>query len=522
MTDIVIGECPDTFLPIEVDYEHTKTTTHVVGSPGYGKSTLLGNLAEQFHQAGEGVLVLDIKGDLARDIASRTKNPDDTIYVKLGELKFHEKDRRHWTINPFDGHLESPTRATQIRESVVQSFERMGLAQLDTMANIRHTIEIATDLALNLPDPTYLDLYCIIVDEAYREAIIRDTPNLDPVTKREWRDLRVTRGDMTSREVRQFTRTARNRLHALIGDPYARNASGWYTSTIKLRQWLDEGKMVLIDLGEPLQIDTGVDLGNMIIAHLLTEIFQRARSERKRTWRIVVDEFHDFIGASFAKIITEARSYNTFLVVAHHDRGQLAAKELEKLRSALGFAGLVLRLRQSVEDRVGLASIYGQEAIQEYLDLKEFEARATYFSYLEGNKITETIMLNDWPSDPEPGQLEKLEKRAKGMTIHRDPLRDRLQSRYWVLLDADANRDRLDSDGNTQTTNNSKGKAKSQVRSEQGEDGQADQPDPFQAEPSGNAGADRPTSIIDQLDASGSVLPRTPPTRRRRGGKATS
>ena len=48
-------------------------SVHVVGRPGYGKSVFLGNLALQFHAAGEGVLVLDVKGDLARAAAARAR-----------------------------------------------------------------------------------------------------------------------------------------------------------------------------------------------------------------------------------------------------------------------------------------------------------------------------------------------------------------------------------------------------------------------------------------------------------------
>src|SRR5690606_2705660 len=119
-------------------------------------------------------------------------------------------------------------------------------------------------------------------------------------------------------------------------------------------------------------------LGNMIMAQLLTEIYQRPEANRSRTWRIVVDEFHQFVGNSFATIMTDLRYLNAYLVIAHQDRGQLAKQELAPLRSALGHAGLVTRFNQSLEDRVALAALYGMDAVGDYFELPQFQARMTY------------------------------------------------------------------------------------------------------------------------------------------------
>ena len=74
-TEINLGRYNETRIPFTRPIEALRTAIHVIGSPGMGKSTLLGNLCEQYCGAGDGVLLLDIKGDLARDIASRTRYP---------------------------------------------------------------------------------------------------------------------------------------------------------------------------------------------------------------------------------------------------------------------------------------------------------------------------------------------------------------------------------------------------------------------------------------------------------------
>lgn len=74
---------------LEVPAEDIRSL-HIIGQPGYGKSTLLGNLAEQFAAAGEGVVLVDIKGDLAQEIASRTAFPDRLIYIDPYHALLHD------------------------------------------------------------------------------------------------------------------------------------------------------------------------------------------------------------------------------------------------------------------------------------------------------------------------------------------------------------------------------------------------------------------------------------------------
>jgi type IV secretory pathway VirB4 component len=352
---IVLGEYATTYYDLDFYEDETATTIYAIGSPNQGKSTLLGNLAEQFCAAGEGVLVLDIKGDMVQDIATRTRNPDRTVYVKLGEIQVPGMDTRYWTFNPFEGHRESLNRMNHIRTSVLESFERMGMAQLDTMANIRNTLQHAIELSLTLPDPTYVDLYAIVASQSYRKSLLGRGSRLPPLNQKFWQDL-DNKEVTTSFQRRQQINTTRNRMEWMLSTPNFNIPAGTYQSTLLLRQWLDEGKMVLVDLGLPLDQYTAINLGNMITAQLMTEIF--TRENRDRRWRIVVDEFHNFVGDPFAEIITAARSYNVFCVLAHQDRGQLAGDRLANVRSAIGHAGITVRMRGSRQDRMDLIGLY--------------------------------------------------------------------------------------------------------------------------------------------------------------------
>lgn len=503
---IVLGEFIETGYDLDFYPDEVRTTIYVTGSPNQGKSTLLGNLAEQFCAAGEGVLVMDIKGDLVQEIARRAQHPERVVYVKLGEIAVPGQGSRLWTFNPFEGHRDSVERMGHIRTAVLESFERMGLAQLDSMANIRNTLQHAIELALTAEDPTYLDLYGIVADEGYRQAMMAATNRLPPLNRKYWEDL--DNGKITTQHQRQ-TRigTTRNRLEGLLSSPSFNLLSGQYQSTLRLREWLDEGRMILIDLGLPLDPYTGENLGNMITAQLMTEIY--TRTDRSRTWRLVVDEFHRFVGEPYAEIITQARSYNVFSILAHQDLSQLSgSRGLDTLKGAVGHAGIRVLLRGSRQDRQEIIRMYSQELADELFSLTTHTALVSFVHSPPDTEQTTTMALKDWVNPSVPGQLEALQAEALHHTLPKKALSARNYARYWDRLGLEPNRVRKDTHGNTQSRSQATTKPPSQVRQGSVELSSGSGAEERQQPP--HPGRARPPRAADQRHAPGSALPRPP------------
>lgn len=433
MSRIRLGRHHDTRVPFSRPVESLRTATYVAGSPGMGKSTLLGNLCEQFSAAGDGVLLLDIKGDLARDIASRTLHPEQVIYVQPGVIHTSSGDRV-WTLNPFDGHRDRTDAIGQIATNVLDSFDRMGRTDLAIMANIRQSLAHAIRLALTTPDPTLLDLLLIVVDQSYRQELMRSARHLNHITRRFWTDLDDPK--FPARERRGQLNTTRNRLEALLMDRELNLFVGRYRSTLKLQEWLNQGKMILVDLGLPLPRGLGIDIGNVIMSQMITETFLRSDADKRVTWRLVVDEFHEFVGDNFATIITDARSYNVFPVIAHQDRSQLERLSSRTLKSAVGHAGVKCLLASSPEDRVAFASLYGRDQADLVLGLDRFKAVVSVMDGLAGTRQTETLVLDDWWGPPRPGQLDELQRLAESLTVSKREVVTHNNRRYWDRLDA--------------------------------------------------------------------------------------
>ena len=147
-------------------------TMHVVGRPGFGKSVLLGNLALQFHAAGEGVLLIDIKGDLARSVVARAPDLDRVVYVAPHRAVAHN---HYWSFNPLAFDRSDQAKFEFYANVLPVIFERIGGYDPDQMRRIRKVFWSAVRLALAARDACFGDVYFILHDEQLREEVLRDT-----------------------------------------------------------------------------------------------------------------------------------------------------------------------------------------------------------------------------------------------------------------------------------------------------------------------------------------------------------
>ena len=403
----------------EMSPRELESAIYIVGAPNMGKSTLLGNLAEQF--AGipnRGVLVLDIKGDLAHEIAARTRHPERLIYFAPGECHFPAGDRT-WALNPFEVDGHDRASVARVAAAIPALFERLGLADLSQMANIRQTLEATTQLALRDAEPTLLSLPLLLYHEPTRERLL--SRHVWPMTRVYWRK---EFDPLTPSERKRKVGTTASRLTTLLSSPTINALVGTYRSTLRLREFLEAGQIVVCNLGTGLPREVGITIGNLIMGMLIEATYARPEHGRN-AWSVIVDEFHLFVGNAFAEIITQARSYKLYPVLAHQGQSQLSGEARHgagSLQEAVTQAPLRFTLSGGPDD-----------------DRERFSARLRYRRGPRGTPHTEELLLEDWWGDVVPGQL------AGAIAATQDdrytlPVRTVMRGnteRYWDLIFAD-------------------------------------------------------------------------------------
>ncbi len=420
MAEVRLGRYADTLYPCVRDAEaDLRCAAYAVGTQGTGKSTLLANLAEQFTAAGEGVLVVDIKGELAEDIAARTRHVDRLVYVAPGENVF-PSGRRYWALNPFEFDRSQPHLEDVAVANLLSLFERMGLVRLDTMVQVRQLLQMSARLALALPRPTLPDLLQILSDASLRSRLLAD-PAVPPAVRRFWESYR----ELTPHQQREKATSTVPRLNEFLSSTVVDRLVSPRRSTVRLAEWLDAGKLVVCNLGTNLAQEISRLLGNFVVANLVNAAYARptANEARVRTWRVIVDEFHELAGPQFAELITQARKYRVFPVIAHQNLAQLG----DGLTNAVISCPLRFFLAVSAEDRLAIRRLFGDATAAGLANLPRFQARVHLREGAEGVFRQETLKLPGWWAERDPGQLQRVIATAEDdrFTLpaeHADPL----------------------------------------------------------------------------------------------------
>jgi len=134
-----------------------------------------------------------------------------------------------------------------------------------------------------------------------------------------------------------------------------RNIVGQKDNTFDLRNVMDEGKILIVNLAKgKIGEDNCSLLGAMIVTKIWSAALSRANlpEEKRKPFYLYVDEIHSFLTLSFADILSEARKYGLYMTLAHQYINQLD----EKIQGAIfGNVGTIISFRVGIEDAEHLA-----------------------------------------------------------------------------------------------------------------------------------------------------------------------
>lgn len=310
---------------------------YVIGKTGMGKSTMLENMIIQDIQNGEGVAVIDPHGDLVEKVINYV--PDhriqDVVY-----------------INPAD--IDHPV-AFNILENVGLEYRNLvsdGLVGVfkkiwaDSWGPRLEYILINTILALlEYPGSTLLGVMRMLVDTKYRRKVVKKVT--DPVVRSFW----INEFNNYSEKFRnEAIAPIQNKIGQFLSSALIRNIVGQSQSTINMRQLMDEGKIIMLNLSKGrIGEENSALLGAMIITKIQLAAMSRVDTpeENRRDFYLYVDEFQNFSTDSFAGILSEARKYRLNITMAHQYIEQLS----DEVRAAVfGNVGTMAAFRVGATD----------------------------------------------------------------------------------------------------------------------------------------------------------------------------
>ncbi len=317
--------------------------TYVIGSTGMGKSILLTNIAYQDMCDGRGFAFIDPHGDAVELLLSKIpqERMDDVIVFEPGNMD------NPVGMNMFEFQTEDQ------KDFIVQEGINM-LTSLYDPGNqgifgprAQHMFRNAALLLMSDPaGGTFIDIPRCFIDPEFVKSKLKYVT--DKTVYDYW--TKEFPASQKSSDAGEVTSWFVSKWGPFLSNKMMRNILGQTKSGFNIRQIMDEGKILLVNLSKG---KTG-ELNAKLLGMIFVMKFQAAAMSRqdipedeRRDFCLFVDEFQNFATESFESILSEARKYRLNLVLANQFMTQLT----EKIREALlGNVGTIMSGRLGVTD----------------------------------------------------------------------------------------------------------------------------------------------------------------------------
>jgi hypothetical protein len=250
-----------------------------------------------------------------------------------------------------------------------------------------------------------LDITRMLTDKKFRNEVLEYVE--DTVVLNFWRIEFASWNDKFQTEA---IAPVLNKVGAFTANPIIRNIIGQPRSTFNIRQIMDEGKILIVNLSKGLLgEDNAAILGAFLVIKIQLSAMSRAdiaSIEDRRPFYLYVDEFQNFATDSFATILSEARKYGLNLTVAN----QYVSQMQDTVRDAVfGNVGTMITFRVSADDAPILGKPFAPQFLPE--DLMQMHNRHFIISMvIKGEKApafsATTLTLPPAQTDYSPQIIE--------------------------------------------------------------------------------------------------------------------
>lgn len=328
---------------IRLSEDDRRRHMYIIGQTGTGKSWLLKGLILQDILAGKGLAFIDPHGDAAEDILGMIpkERTEDVIYFAPGEMDFP------LGLNLFEFQYKEQ-RDFLIQEAINMLYklydpQRQGIIG----PRYEHLFRNAALTVMSGPDGgTFVDIPKLFNDKQYvnqKLKYVTDQTVLDF-----W--LKEMPGSERSNEFGEVKSWFVSKFGAFLSNEMMRNIIGQTKSAFDLREVMDSGKILLVNLskGKTGELNAKL-LGMLFVMKFYAAAMGRANvpEAERRDFTLYVDEFQNFSTETFSDILSEARKYHLSLVVANQFVGQLS----DEIRDAVfGNVGTVVSSRTGAND----------------------------------------------------------------------------------------------------------------------------------------------------------------------------
>ncbi len=288
---------------------------YVIGQTGTWKSSILQVMARQDLANGSGICVIDPHGDLVKDLVPfiPRNRADDVIifdpadqarpmWLNLLEANTPEErdlvamDSMNIMIKLFWSEIFGPR---------IQDYFRNGVLAL-----------------MEYPEwAAITDIVRLFTDNDFQKERIRHVKN--PIVKAWWEK---TYASMWDREKQEMIPYFAAKFGQFITNTMMRNIIGQVKSSFDISEVMQNQKILMVNLSKGILWDINSELLWLMLVSKIQMAAMRRQNmakEDRKDFFMYIDEFQNYITPSIESILSEARKYRLWLVLAHQYLWQL-------------------------------------------------------------------------------------------------------------------------------------------------------------------------------------------------------
>jgi hypothetical protein len=327
--------------PFGIKKPDRRAHMYVIGKTGTGKSTLLETLIRQDMENGEGLALLDPHGDLVEKLlkAIPDERKHDLIYFNVADIN-------PLGFNPLEN--VPADKRSLAASGLLDAFKKIWADSWGP--RLEHILRNALLALLDQPQSTLADVLRLLENPGYRREVCFRVSNSQV------RDFWLGEYENYPARLRaEAIAPIQNKVGAFLTNPLLNRILTQTKSAFNLRQVMDEGKILLVNLAKG---KIGEDASSLLGALLVTKIglagISRAdiSEESRRDFYLYMDEFQNFATLSLTNMMAESRKYRLNMICSHQYLTQL---DPEVRDAVLGNVGTIVSFRLGLVDAEILA-----------------------------------------------------------------------------------------------------------------------------------------------------------------------
>lgn len=351
---------------------------YVIGQTGTGKSTLMLQMMKQDIRMGQGFCLLDPHGDLAEQV--RNFAGEKCLYWSVAD------PASPYGYNPlaYVGAKHRPLVVSGLIDTLKKQWSDAWGVRME------HLLRYCLLALLERRGSTLQDIMPMFLNRDFRREVVSG------LTDEQVRHFWTVEFPASNRNSVDGITPIANKVGALLAHPVVRRAVCGPKQPLRLRQLMDEGKTLIVNLSTgKLGADIANVLGGLLISTLSHAALTRTdlAEQQRQPYFLYCDEFPSFTTKAFADMISILRKYRLGLILAHQYTAQMDTDVLEGI---FGNMGTLAVFRVGAKDAPLLQKQLGGDIPQER-DLINLPNYQMFIKLMIGGRQSEAFSAETLP-----------------------------------------------------------------------------------------------------------------------------